>query len=151
MAIGVIATIPVQEGKNDEFEAVFMELAAQVLANEPGCKFYALNRSKSDPQVYKVLESYEDQAALEAHGQTDYFKAANVKLAGLVGGRPDIAYLDGVEWGFLLLATNYLILVAVSGWRRRRQPFSLHFNTLSRVATRSVSVVVWPSKSKQDL
>ena len=58
MAIGVIATIPVQEGKNDEFEAVFMELAAQVLANEPGCKFYALNRSKSDPQVYKVLESY---------------------------------------------------------------------------------------------
>ena len=83
--------------KNDEFEAVFMELAAQVLANEPGCKFYALNRSKSDPQVYKVLESYEDQAALEAHGQTDYFKAANVKLAGLVGGRPDIEYLDGVE------------------------------------------------------
>ena len=69
MAIGVIATIPVQEGKNDEFEAVFMELAAQVLANEPGCKFYALNRSKSDPQVYKVLESYENQAALEAHGK----------------------------------------------------------------------------------
>ena len=25
-----------------------------------GRKFYALNRSKSDPQVYKVLESYED-------------------------------------------------------------------------------------------
>ena len=46
MAIGVIATIPVQEGKNDEFEAVFMELATQVLANEPGCNFYALNRSK---------------------------------------------------------------------------------------------------------
>ena len=97
MAVGVIATIPVQAGKNDEFEAVFMELASQVLANEPGCKFYALNRSKTDPQVYKVLESYTDQAALDAHGQTDYFKAANVKLAGLVGGRPDIEYLDGVE------------------------------------------------------
>ena len=97
MAIGVIATIPVQEGKNDEFEAVFTELAAQVLRNEPGCKFYALNRSKSDPQVYKLLESYEDQAALEAHGQTEHFKEANVKLAGLVGGRPDIEYLDGVE------------------------------------------------------
>ena len=47
MAIGVIATIPVQEGKNDEFEAVFMELAAQVLANEPGCKFYALSTAVS--------------------------------------------------------------------------------------------------------
>ena len=63
MPIGVIASIPVQEGKNDEFEAVFNELAAQVLANEPGCRFYALNRSKTNPQLYKVLESYDDQAA----------------------------------------------------------------------------------------
>lgn len=97
MPIGVIATIPVQEGKNEEFEAVFNELAAQVLANEPGCRFYALNRSKSDPQIYKVLESYDDHAALETHGQTEYFRAANGKLAGMVSGAPDIEYLDGIE------------------------------------------------------
>jgi quinol monooxygenase YgiN len=36
MAVGVIATIPVQAGKNDEFEAVFMELAAQVLGERTG-------------------------------------------------------------------------------------------------------------------
>ena len=35
MAIGVVATLPVQEGKNEEFEAVFLELAAQVTANDP--------------------------------------------------------------------------------------------------------------------
>lgn len=97
MPIGVIATIPVQEGKNDEFEAVFNELAAQVLANEPGCRFYALNRSKSNPQIYKVLESYDDQAALEAHGKTEYFRAANGKLASMVSGAPEIEYLDGIE------------------------------------------------------
>ena len=97
MAIGVIATIPVRDGKNEEFEAVFMELAAQVLANEPGCSFYTLNRSKSNPQVYKVLESYVDQAALDAHGKTEYFRAANGKLAGMVSGAPDIEYLDGIE------------------------------------------------------
>jgi len=97
MPIGVIATIPVQEGKNDEFEAVFNELAAQVLANEPGCRFYALNRSKANPQLYKVLESYDDQSALNAHGQTEYFRAANGKLAGMVSGAPEIEYLDGVE------------------------------------------------------
>jgi quinol monooxygenase YgiN len=97
MPIGVIATIPVQEGKNDEFEAVFNELAAQVLANEPGCRFYALNRSKTNPQLYKVLESYDDQAALTAHGQTEYFRAANGKLAAMVSGAPEIEYLDGVE------------------------------------------------------
>ena len=97
MSIGVIATIPVQEGKNEEFEAVFMDLAAQVLANESGCRFYALNRSKADPQVYKVLESYVDKAALQARGKTDYFKAANVKLGGLVAGMPDVEYLDGID------------------------------------------------------
>ena len=97
MTIGVIATIPVQEGKNAEFEAAFMKLAAQVLANEPGCRFYALNRSKSNPQIYKVLESYADQAALEAHGQTEYFRAANVKLGAFVAGAPEIEYLDGVD------------------------------------------------------
>lgn len=97
MTIGVIATIPVQEGKNAEFEAAFMELATQVLANEPGCRFYALNRSKSNPQIYKVLESYDDEAALEAHGKTEYFRAANGKLAGMVLGAPEIEYLDGVE------------------------------------------------------
>ena len=97
MAIGVVATLPVQEGKNEEFEAVFLELAALVTANEPGCMFYTLNRSKSDPQVYKVLESYTDEDALKAHGQTEYFKAANVKLGPLLAGRPDIEYLDGVS------------------------------------------------------
>ncbi len=97
MAIGVVATLPVQEGKNEEFEAAFLELAAQVTANEPGCRFYTLNRSKSDPQVYKVLESYTDEDALKAHGQTEYFKAANVKLGPLLAGRPDIEYLDGVS------------------------------------------------------
>ena len=55
-AIGVIATLTVAEGKNEDFEAVFAELAAAVRANEPGNVFYALTRSRSNPQVYKVLE-----------------------------------------------------------------------------------------------
>ena len=59
MAIGLLATITVQEGKNDEFEQVFLELTEQVCANEPGNVFYALHRSTSDPQVYKVMEQYE--------------------------------------------------------------------------------------------
>jgi hypothetical protein len=53
MTIGVIATIPVQEGKNAEFEAAFMELAAQVLANEPGCRFYARTAANPIPKYTK--------------------------------------------------------------------------------------------------
>jgi quinol monooxygenase YgiN len=96
MTIGVIATIKVQEGKNSEFEAEFAKLTEQVLGNEDGALFYALNRSKTDPQTYKVLEQYRSQADLEAHGQTDYFKAANKVLAGCVAAAPHIELLDGV-------------------------------------------------------
>jgi len=96
MTIGVVAILKVAEGKNAEFEAVFADLAAQVRANEPGNLAYALTKSRTDPQTYKVLELYADQDALTHHGGTDYFKAAGPKLGPCLGGRPEIEYLDGV-------------------------------------------------------
>ena len=94
--IGVIATLKVQDGKNAEFEAIFTELAKQVRANEKGNLAYALTKSRSDPNTYKVLELYADQDALTVHGQTEYFKAAGPKMGPCMGGRPEIDYLDGV-------------------------------------------------------
>ena len=95
--IGVIAVLKVAEGKNAEFEAIFTDLAKQVRANEPGNIAYQLTKSRTDPQIYKVLELYKDQDALSAHGGTDYFKAAGAKMAPCMGGRPEIEYLDAVE------------------------------------------------------
>jgi len=96
MTIGVIATLKVADGKNAEFEAVFSDLAKQVRANEKGNLAYALTKSRTDPQTYKVLELYADQDALTLHGGTEYFKAAGPKLGPCLAGRPEIEYLDGV-------------------------------------------------------
>jgi len=96
MAIGLLATITVQEGKNTQFEQVFLKLTEQVRANEPGNIFYVLHRSKTDPQVYKVMEQYESAAALDAHGKTDYFREANKVLGTLVAAAPVIEVLDTV-------------------------------------------------------
>ncbi|MBT8149553.1 MAG: antibiotic biosynthesis monooxygenase [Pseudomonadales bacterium] len=96
MAIGLIATIRIQDGKNAEFEQIFSELTEQVLANEPGALFYALHRSKTDTQVYKVLEQYRGKEDLAAHGKTEYFQAANKKMAALVSAAPEIEVLDAV-------------------------------------------------------
>jgi len=96
MAIGVIATLTIQEGKNAEFEQAFGGLAAKVNAQESGCVFYALHRSKSDPQEYKVLEQYATQADLAAHGQTEYFQEANKVMATLLAAAPHIEVLDAV-------------------------------------------------------
>ena len=94
--IGVIATLRIQEGKAEEFEAVFRDLGAQVRANEPGNLAYQLTKSRTEPNTYKVLELYTDQDALTHHGGTDYFRAAGPKLGPCLAGRPEIEYLDAV-------------------------------------------------------
>jgi quinol monooxygenase YgiN len=94
MALGVLARITVQDGKNEEFETIFLGLVEKVLANEEGALLYALNRSKSNPQEYIVMEQYRSAADIDAHGKTDYFREANKAMAGLVAGAPVIEVLD---------------------------------------------------------
>ena len=96
MAIGLLATITVQDGKNAEFEEAFLNLTEQVRANEAGNIFYALHRSPVDSQVYRVMEQYENQEALEAHGQTEYFLKASAQLAELVARAPEIGVMEAV-------------------------------------------------------
>ena len=96
MTIGVIATLKVQSGKGQEFEKVFGELAGQVRANEPGNKLYQVFKSRKEPDTYVVMEIYQDQAALDAHGKSDHFRAAGPKLGPTLAGRPDILYLDSI-------------------------------------------------------
>ncbi len=96
MTIGVIATITVQQGKNAEFEQAFLALTEQVRANEPDNIFYILHRSKADPQVYKVLEQYQSEEALDAHRKSTHFAEANKGLAALVAAAPEVEVLDTV-------------------------------------------------------
>jgi quinol monooxygenase YgiN len=95
--IGVVATLYVQPDKTAEFEKVFLDLAAKVKANEPGCLMYQLTKSKSEAGVYKVLELYASADALKHHGGTDYFKAAGAAMGPTMAAAPNIEYLDAVE------------------------------------------------------
>ncbi len=97
MSIGLLATIRVQEGKNADFEQVFLDLTEQVRANEPGNIFYVLHRSKADPQVYKVMEQYDSAEALDLHAKAEYFREANKALGALVAAPPEIEILDTVQ------------------------------------------------------
>ena len=94
--IGVVAVLKVQEGKGAEFEAVFLELAAKVRANETGNLLYQLTKSRSDASTYKVLELYRDQDALTEHGKTEYFKELGRKMGPCMAGRPEVELLDAI-------------------------------------------------------
>lgn len=94
MAIGVVAKLKIQDGKNEEFETVFAELEKAVHENEPGNNFYALHKSRDDENTYIVLEQYADQDALDAHGKTDHFKTIGAKMGACMAGRPEIEVMD---------------------------------------------------------
>lgn len=96
MAIGVVATLKIQAGKEGDFEAVFKTLMAAVRANEPGNQLYQVCKSKADPLTYVVMELYADDEALKAHGASEHFKAAGPGLAPCLAGRPEIQYFETI-------------------------------------------------------
>ena len=94
--LGVVATLKVKAGMEEQFEAVAKELVAQVNASEPGCKLYALHRGET-PGIYVFLERYVDQAAVDTHRATDHFKALGRKMGEFMDGRPEVQRLREVE------------------------------------------------------
>ena len=94
--LGIVATIKVKPGMEPQFEAVAKELVAKVNANEPGCRLYALHRGEA-PQTYVFMERYADQAAVNAHRGTEYFKALGRKMGEYMDGRAEVMRLREVQ------------------------------------------------------
>ena len=81
--IAILAKLNVAEGKEEEFEKIMLGLAQQVREKESGNHLYTLVK---DDDGYMVMEIYEDQAALAAHGSSDHFRASGREM-GWSNGR----------------------------------------------------------------
>jgi quinol monooxygenase YgiN len=64
----LIATLKVQNGKQEEARTLFRELSAAVRANEPGTLAYVFHQRKDDPLTFCVYEKYASEDAFKAHG-----------------------------------------------------------------------------------
>ena len=94
MAIGVTAKLVIQSGQNQAFEEVFARLAEAVNKHEDGCEFYKIYRHSEEPDTYVVLESYVDQAALEAHRETEHFRSIGIELGPLLAAPPELSIMQ---------------------------------------------------------
>jgi quinol monooxygenase YgiN len=92
--LAVIAKLNVNEGKEADLEKAMLDLADQVSANEPGNHLYQL--CKDEDGNYLVLEIYEDEAALQAHGQSEHFRNSGASFKGVMGGRPELQRLTAI-------------------------------------------------------
>jgi len=87
--LGVVATIKVKDGQGAEFEKVATELVKKVNENEKGCLLYQLYHGE-EPNTYVFLERYADQAAVETHRGTEYFKTLGRAMGAFMDGKPDV-------------------------------------------------------------
>ena len=80
----IVARVVVKEGQ----EAAFISVASTLVEatrKEPGCLFYTLYQSPLDTKSFIFYEEYKDQAAFDAHANSDHFKA----FAGAIGDMLD--------------------------------------------------------------
>ena len=96
MPIGLIVRVKVLPGKGPEFEAGFAEQAKGVRTKEPGNKLYQLVRSREDENSYVVMELYDDEAALKAHGAAEHMVANRPRMAPLIAERSIIEIYDAL-------------------------------------------------------
>ena len=95
--IGIIAELKAKAGESAALLAVMAEAAALVTEHEPGCLFYEVCRSRTDPDIFKLFEIYTDQAALDAHRTMPYFATIGAKLGSLLAAPPQVEVLDALS------------------------------------------------------
>ncbi|HVP53920.1 MAG TPA: putative quinol monooxygenase [Candidatus Eisenbacteria bacterium] len=73
-------------GKEAEVAEIFRKLEA-ASRQEPGCLMYLVHRHRTDPARFFIYEQYGNDAALEAHRQSQHFQQYAVKQLGAIGKR----------------------------------------------------------------
>lgn len=95
----LIASLPIAEGKVEEAVSALNRCATAVHQEEEGVLRYALHRDTANPNRLVMIEVYDDQAALEAHGKTPHLQELMGALKGLLDGRPEMSVLSPIPAG----------------------------------------------------
>lgn len=95
--ITVTAELRVKQGRQQVLEEHLGRLAAQVRDAEPGCRLYLVTRSKHDPQLYLILERYDDEEALSAHSHAKHYEEALRGLVDCLEEPPRLALFEEIS------------------------------------------------------
>jgi len=93
--IVLVAVLQAAEGKGNEVVEEFKKLVP-IVRQDPGTIAYNINQAADNQDKILVYEKYEDQEALQYHGQTEHFKAFGQATRGMFAGRPEITLYNEV-------------------------------------------------------
>ena len=90
-ALLVYTTYHVVPGDVEAFRSLALRMPTMAKARD-GCAFLDVAQDISDPAIFRLIEGWRDQAALDAHGASDEFQAVLKDAAALriVGRAIDI-------------------------------------------------------------
>jgi quinol monooxygenase YgiN len=90
--LGGLKHVIVMEGKENEFESLYRELAAEVRKYDKGCNYYDLYKSEQ-PRTYLVMEQYENRDALQQHQKSDHGNYYFPKMREIIE-KIDVSYFE---------------------------------------------------------
>ncbi|WP_435178754.1 putative quinol monooxygenase [Halorussus sp. AFM4] len=89
----VHAIFPIDPDSHDEALDLITSLAEQS-RDEDGVIDYRVATDIDDSNVFRFFEQYEDEAAFEAHAETDHFQEFEEALPDLLAGEPEVTQFD---------------------------------------------------------
>ncbi|KAI9026323.1 hypothetical protein DFJ74DRAFT_663992 [Hyaloraphidium curvatum] len=89
MPVRILASINVKPGSEAALIAEFGPMCKASRA-EPGCREYTLTQDQEKSTVFWVVEMYDDDAAIQAHFDSEHFKGLGPKIGPLLDGAPTI-------------------------------------------------------------
>ncbi len=85
--IAVIVDFEAHPGKGAEVREILQTQAGNSLEKEPGCRYFDLCEDPENPDKFFLYELYEDEAAVEAHGQTEHYGEFRARIDPLLKDR----------------------------------------------------------------
>jgi len=83
------ATFPIDPNERERALELIEDLVTQS-RQEEGMIDYRATTDVEDPNLLRFFEQYEDEAAFEAHTQTDHFQKLEEALPDLLAGEPEV-------------------------------------------------------------
>ena len=94
--IAITVKFPIKPEHADDFPRLARGLVEGTRA-EPGCRWFEMSRSIDDPNVYVVIEAFDDAEAGAAHVQSAHFVQAQRDLPPYLSRTPEVLYIDSPE------------------------------------------------------
>lgn len=85
--IALIVEFVASAGQGEAVRELLQTQAANSLKNEEACRHFDVCTDPGDPERFVLYELYDDEAAVDAHRETDYYAVFRENLDPLVKSR----------------------------------------------------------------